>query len=275
MNYAKTMHSRYFHALSAFYAHEALCEVTAPNIVGESEASKNVKVIDNFKNFFLPTKEALRVYFLLELAKMFDSSKQALHIDRILNFTESNLKNLTVEAFKEYNKNQDRPFLEELAKEYRNMAYTDLTAIKTMLSTHKTTLEKLDIYRDKWLAHDDINKPEAPSITVGEIKALFGVLAKMLNSITARLNSESWIYSHVEDGVKHHTRSVIDHLRRFEPYRLQEIEEKYRLSREAGQFFVSTNEKGHQHGKKTPAQRPSPAGVRSGRSAGRKKYDTH
>lgn len=227
MDYAKAMHRRYFHAFSAFYAYEALCEVVAPNVVGESEAHENVKIMGSFKNFFLPAKEALRIYFFLELAKMFEFSKESLHINKILNFTESNLKNLTVEAFKGYNQNQDRTFLEELAKEYKGMAYADLVTIRDMLKKHKSTLEKLDTYRDKWLAHDDINKPELPAITGEEIKDLFDVLAKMLNSITGQLNSESWMYSHVEDDTKHHARLVIDHLRRFEPYRLKEIEEEY------------------------------------------------
>jgi len=227
MDYAKAMHRRYFHALSAFYAYEALREAVVINIVGKSEAEENAKTISNFKNFFLSAQEALRIYFFLELAKMFDSSKQALHINKVLNFTESNLKNFTVEAFKEYNQSQDRTFLEELAKEYKGMAYADLVIIRDMLKKHKSTLEKLNKYRDKWLTHDDIKKPEIPVITGEKIKDLFGMLAKMLNSITGQLNSESWMYSHIEDDVKHHVRLVIDHLRRFEPYRLKEIKEKY------------------------------------------------
>jgi len=229
MGYAKSMHRRYFHALSAFYAYEALREAVAVNLIGKSEAEENAKTIGDFKNFFLPAQEALRVYFFLELAKMFDSSEQALHINKILNFTESNLKSLTVEAFKEYNQNQDRTFLEDLAKEYKGMAYADLVTIRDMLKKHKSTLEKLDTYRNKWLVHDDISKPELPAISGEEIKDLFDVLAKMLNSITGQLNSESWMYSHIEDDAKHHTKLVIDHLRRFEPYRLKEIEAKYQV----------------------------------------------
>lgn len=230
MDYAKAMHSRYFHALSAFYAYEAMKEVLAPNIVGQSDAEENAKTIGRYNNFFMPAQEALRIYFFLELAKMFDSSKQALHINKVLNFTTSNLKNLTVDAFKEYNQSQPRAFLETLVNEYKGMDHKELVAVGKMLSEHKNTLNKLDIYRNKWLAHDDKKKPELPSITGEEIKALFDVLAKMLNSITGRLNSESWTYSHVEDDVKHHVRLVVDHLRRFEPYRLKEIEEKYRIN---------------------------------------------
>lgn len=231
MDYAKAMHSRYFHALSAFYAYEGLREVLATNIVGQSEAEENAKIIGTFNNFFMPAQEALRVYFFLELAKMFDSSEQALHINKILNFTASNLKNLTVDAFKKYNQNQPRDFLETLVKEYKGMDHNELKTVRDMLSEHEITLKKLDTYRDKWLAHDDKKKPEPPLITGEEIKSLFDVLAKMLNAITGRLNSESWTYSHIEDDTKHQVRLVVEHLRRFEPYRLKEIEVKYQLAK--------------------------------------------
>ena len=229
MDYTKEMHHRYFRALTAFYAYEALRESIATNIVGQSEAEENAKTIGKYNNFFGPAQEAMRVYFFLELAKMFDSSKQALHINKILNFTASNLKKLTVDAFKEYNRSQPRAFLETLVNEYKGMDHKELVAIKKILNKHKTTLNKLETYRDKWLAHDDKKKPKLPSITGEEIKDLFEVLAKMLNIITGRLNSESWTYSHVEGDVKHHIKLVVDHLRRFEPYRLKEIEEKYQI----------------------------------------------
>lgn len=229
MEYAKEMHHRYFRAISAFYAFEALKEVKAPNIVGQSDAGENAKTMARYNGLFAPAEEALRVYFFLELAKMFDSSKQALHINKILNFTASNLKKLTVDAFKEYNRSQPRAFLETLVNEYKGMDHKELIVIKEMLDKHKTTLNKLETYRDKWLAHDDKKKPRLPSITGEEIKSLFEVLAKMLNIITRRLNSESWTYSHVEGDVKHDIKLVVDHLRRFEPYRLREIEEKYQI----------------------------------------------
>lgn len=227
MEYAKEMHHRYFRAFSAFYAYEALREVRAPNIVGQSDAEENAKTMAKYNGLFTPAEEALRVYFFLELAKMFDSSKKALHINTVLNFTARNLKKLTVGAFKEYNQNQPCAFLETLVGEYKGMDHKELVSIKNTLNEHKNTLDKLYTYRNKWLAHEDKKKPQMLSITGEEIRALFDVLAKILNSITGRLNSESWMYSHVENDVKHHVQSAVDHLRRFEPYRLQEIEKKY------------------------------------------------
>jgi uncharacterized protein YehS (DUF1456 family) len=227
IKYIDDLRHRYYKTLSAFYAYEGLRELKATNILGATEAEANVKTMNAYKEFFQPTEEALRVYFFLELAKLFDASNQSLHIDKIVNFTESNLKHLTADAFKDYNTEQGREFLNNLTEEYKGVDHADLVEIRESLKAHNEALEKLRVYRDKWLAHEDIKKPELPDITGIELRALFKLLEKILNSLTSKLNSSSTLWDHVEKDVKHHVNLVIDHLRRFEPYRLKEIEEEY------------------------------------------------
>ena len=225
IEYIDQLQSRYFKTLSAFYAYEGLRESKAPNILGQDKAEENVEVIKRYKDFFLPAEEALRVYFFIELAKLFDASNQSLHIDKVINFTESNLRHLTADAFKEYNAEQGREFLNSLTEEYKGVAHTDLMEIRHLLETHKNSLEKLGIYRDKWLAHEDIKKPNLPDITGIELRGLFEALQKILNILTSKLNSSSTRWDHVEQDVKHHVNLVIEHLHRFEPYRLKEIDD--------------------------------------------------
>src|SRR3989338_94421 len=227
MEYTKILRSGYFNALSAFYAYEGMLEVGDPNIAGEMESMANVAVLNNYKNFLLIAKESMRVYFFIELAKLFDASDQSLHINKIVNFTESNLRSLTAEAFKEYNQSQGRVFLASLVEEFRGVAHSDLLEIKNMLNVNEEALNKLKIYRDKWLAHNDINKPELPAITKEELHSLFDVFGKIVNLITGKLNSESTSWDHIERDTKHHTKMVIEYLRRFEPYRLEEIENMF------------------------------------------------
>lgn len=231
MNYAKAMHKSYFFTLSAFYSYEALLEA-----IVEKE---NSKVIGDFKDFFLPTLESLRVYFFLELAKMLDHSDQSLHINKILNFTESNLKSLTADAFVEYNKNQDRVFTEELAANYRGIDYNNFLSLKQKIEERQKIIEDLKIYRNKWLAHDDINKPAIPNIGPKEIRDLFNIIETILNFITGELNSESWMYSHIEEDTKYKTKLVIEYLNRFEPYRIKEIEKE--IEEEMKQYKISKN----------------------------------
>jgi hypothetical protein len=228
IKYIDDLRHRYYKTLSAFYAYEGLRETKATNILGQEKAEQNVKTINRYKEFFMPAEEALRVYFFIELAKLFDASNQSLHIDKIINFTESNLKHLTVDALREHNTEQDREFLNNLTGEYRGMAHADLIEIRDLLEKHSESLERLRTYRDKWLAHEDIKKPALPNITGIELHALFQVLKKILNTLTSKLNSSSTLWDHIERDVKRHVNLVIEHLDRFEPYRLKEIDEEYR-----------------------------------------------
>ena len=235
MKYIKDMQSRYHRALAAFHVYETLMQLTAPNHVGQEEAEKNSEIMGTFRNFFIPIRETTRVYFFLELAKMFDTSTEALQINKILAFTASRRKKLTAEDFAAHN--SDRQLVEQLITEYKGISEEDIEELRGMLTAHQTTIDNLITYRNKWLAHDDIKKEEPPSITGEEIIALFEMLEKIMNTLGSRLNSERWMWDHVKRDSEWQTKLVVEHLRRFEPYRLKEIEaemqveiEKHRTS---------------------------------------------
>lgn len=220
----KKLKERYFFTLSAFYVYEAMRELKAPNIVGEDEVKKNLETMKKFNNFFGIVQEALRVYFLLELAKLFDSSDQALHIMKIINYTESNLKKLSVNDFAEFN--QSREFIDELIKNYRGISRDDLQKMKLQLEQHQETIGDLKTYRDKYLAHDDFIKVDV-KLTPERITNLFKILEEILNLFSSRLDISTTLYNRLEERYKDDTKRVIEYLRRFEPYRLKEIEEYY------------------------------------------------
>lgn len=222
--YLKNLHSRYFRALSAFHVYEGLLELTAPNIVGQKEAEQNVKTLNQFKNFFFVSKETLRTYFLLELAKLFDESKQSLHINKIVNFADSNIKKLSKDDFLEFH--QGRAFVDELFKRYKAIDSDDLTETRNKLKKHAKIIEKLDDYRDRYLAHEDKQRKKI-NIIAGEIIKLFDLLKEILNLFSSRLDFSTTAYNRVEENCKHDTKRVIEYLRRFEKYRLKEIKEKY------------------------------------------------
>lgn len=227
MAYIDELRSAYCATLSAFYTYKALREATDPDVNEASRATENGAIMSTFTSFFTPTKEALRVYFFIELAKLFDSSNQSLHIEKVINFTESNIKHMTVDAFEEYNSKQPRAFLDELVKAYRGISHADLVEIRNLLSAHSASLEKLRTYRDKWLAHNDIKKPDLPTINEDELRSLFAILEKILNVLTSNLNGSSSTWSHIERNAQDHTHMVLNYLHRFEPYRRKEIENEY------------------------------------------------
>ena len=223
ISYIEKMKERYFLALSSFYAYEALMEIIAPNIVGQDVAEKNVKVFNTFNNLFGISKETLRVYFFIELAKLFDVSDQSLHITKIINYTKSNIDKLTVNDFVEYN--QNRNFIDSLIENYQGVKHDDLMLIKYEIKKYKNIIEKVKTYRNQYLAHDDIKKVEV-NITGEEIKILFSVIEKILNMFSSKLISATSMYDRVEESAKDETKMIFDYLKRFEPYRLKEIDEK-------------------------------------------------
>jgi len=226
MDYLNKLEKRYSFMLSAFYTWEALIELCAPNIVGKKEARQNVEIMNRSNKFFGPSKESLRVYFLLELAKLFDASDQSLHIDRVINFTESNIQKLLVSDFAEFN--QNRGFIEELVKNYKGINIKDLKHVRSLIALHTATIQDLKTYRDKYLAHDDISKVDV-TLKQYKIKALFKVIEEILNLFSYKGNHSTRMYNSIEKECKNDTKMVLEYLRRFEPYRLKEINIKHGL----------------------------------------------
>ncbi len=221
--YLERLKTQYHLALSAFYVYQTLHEARGIDAVGKETAEANAVVLSHYKEFFIPVMEAVRQLFFLELAKLFDASDDALHLNKVVNYAASNTKRLTREAFFEHNTRLEREFAIELAKQYEGLSRDDLTRIKTLLAAHKETLAKLKDYRDQWLAHNQKKKPDTPLIYPDEIKSLFDIFAQILNIFSGKLMFSTTLWDHVEENVANDTTLVLDHLRRFEPYRLKEI----------------------------------------------------
>lgn len=238
ISYIEKIKERYFKALSAFHIFEAFIELVDLNMVGQDTLEKNKKIIEkDFSSFFLPSKEALRVYFFLELAKLFDIADDALHITKVVNYTQSNIAKLTVNDFAEYSQGQDKSFIAELIRNYQGVRHDDLIAIKSDIEKNKDIIERLKTYRDQCLCHDDRNKDEV-DITGEEIRILFSIIEKIIGIFLSKLISTSVMYDNAKIDTKNKTRMVIDYLKRFEPYRLKEINEKYKIDLEKYQKIV-------------------------------------
>ena len=203
-------------------------ELVDPNIVEQETLEKNKKIIEkDFSSFFLPSKEALRVYFFLELAKLFDIADDALHITKIINYTQSNIAKLTVDDFAEYSQGQDPNFIAMLVREYKGINYEDLLAIKFEIEKNEDIIKRLKTYRDQCLCHDDKNKDKV-DIIGEEIRILFSIIEKIIGIFLSKLISTSVMYNNAKIDTKDKTEMVIDYLKRFEPYRIKEINEKYK-----------------------------------------------
>ncbi|MDP1688509.1 MAG: hypothetical protein Q8L47_00025 [bacterium] len=222
--YLKRLREIYFEALSSFCVYEALREIKAHNVVGEKEAEDNTEVINRFKNFFIVAEYAANFNFFMQLAKFFDDAKQSLHLEKLINFAKSNSGRLTASDFREVN--QDREFLDELVRRYEGIKQEDLEVINNLLNSNSLAIKKLIDYRDQYLAHEDKNK-EKIIITGEEVAELLQIVHKILDIFSSKTDFSTWQYDHLKDGCRNDTKLVIEYLKRYEKYRIQEINERY------------------------------------------------
>lgn len=209
--YLKRLRSLYLRATCAFHIFETIEKLKAPNIVGYKEAKENAATMSRFKNFFQITRLALKFYFFIELARMLDTAKQSLHIDKLINFAEANSKKINVDEFRK--NNQERSFLQDLASKYEGIKKEDLEHIKARLSETKPIRDKLIKYRDQNLAHEDINK-EKVDISSEEIYQILNLIAEILNIFSYKTEFSTTTYKFAVNNCIEDTKNIVKNLRK-------------------------------------------------------------
>lgn len=209
--YLKRLRSIYLRAICAFHIFETTEELIAPNIVGSKEAKENTATMSRFKNFFQVTRHALKFYFFIELARMLDTAKQSLHLDKLIIFAENNRKKINVDEFRK--NNQDRSLLQELSSKYTGIKKGDLEHIKARLAETKPIRDKLIKYRDQNLAHEDINK-EKVDISSKEIYQVFDLIAEILNIFSYKTEFSTMTSKFAVDNSIQDTKNVVRNLKK-------------------------------------------------------------
>lgn len=223
-DYAEQMRRRYLYTLAAFKIYERFNKLAAPNIVGKKRAEKGAKILNNYKYFFLTSKEATRCYFLIELAKFFDISKQSLTVYKVINYAKLHISKFSKEAFLRQDKT--REILPEILAEYKPLSSNDLQKIERRLKTNSVAIKNLKIYRDKYLAHDDIKKIKV-TIKPKDTKVLLRIVKDTIDLLFSRLDFSSNSYRNFEEEPISDLDRVMQDLISHEQQRLMEFELKY------------------------------------------------
>lgn len=201
--YLERLQGLYQASLWSYYIYEWLEEVRAPNIVGQENAEKNVKIWKQYNNFFTITRQATNAYFFLELTKLFDTQEQALKIAKLINIAKNNKKRLK--------KKDNAPGLGD----------SDLVEINNLLEENKYLIKKLKDYRDEHICHEDINK-NSISINWEEINKLMGVIARIFNTFSLKLYSSSTWFDWWKEDFKSTVKKLFEDLKRFQKYKHRE-----------------------------------------------------
>lgn len=211
----------YHRTLTAFYLYQALDNIEVTTVVGEVEAGQNVDIVNNFQNFFITTKISLQSFFMINLANFFDEKKGSLCLKKIINKTESEIKELNVENFKECN--LDRECLKELVRTYQGIQQSDLNIISALFNDVSSDVEIVKTYRDQWFAHDQLKKGDKPDLADENIEGLFSVISEILNILNQKLNLTKFDWSHVKETAKDEVEIIFKNLRDYEPIRIANI----------------------------------------------------
>lgn len=201
--------------------------VIATNIVGKRKAENNAKVFSNYVYFFSTTKEATRCYFLIELAKFFDTPKlrnETRSICWVLNYAKKNIHRLTKEDFLVYH--DERQIIPEIFASYKQLEITDLKKFQKRLARNKDVIKRLKTYRDQYLAHDDIKKITV-KLTVREMEVLLRIVRDVIELFYHRLEFASNSYRNFEEEPVREIDRLIKNLAEHEKQRLEEIRRKY------------------------------------------------
>ena len=228
IDWTEKLRGRYLHTLATFRIFERFQKLSAINIVGKKRAEANAKLFSNHVYFFMPVKESVRIYFFIELAKFFDKNrrKQSLTIGHLLDFVDKNFTSFSKDEFQKYHSN--RYFLPDLFQYYRPLTHRDIKKIRDRLHRNKSVVKNLNTYRDKFLAHDDLNKVQI-HITSGQIKVLLRIIKDTVDLFYRTLVFTSNMYDNYDKEPVRAVDRVIKSLQEHETEQMRKIMEEYKL----------------------------------------------
>lgn len=200
----RIVHLRRIHlkAIGSFYAFEQLQKFRAPNLIGEELARKHAQALGVYKGFFNIAENALNTELHIAVAKLFDSHKDALHIEKLVNYAEQNQSTIT--ASQQAKLDEDTKYSSELAKVYEGLSRDDLLEIKNALETSSDKISRLKAVRDKEVAHIDLTMPEQLHyLTYQEIAELIELSEKILNLVSKKLYGDvAWFEPYKEQVIE-------------------------------------------------------------------------
>jgi hypothetical protein len=195
-------------ALASFNAFEQIQEYRAPNLIGKELAHKHAEAIGVYKGFFNTVEHALNTELHIAVAKLFDSHKDALHIEKLVNYAEQNQAVLT--AAQQTDLDDDTGYSSELAKVYEGLNHKELVGIKADLGTVHDKITRLKTVRDKEVAHINVKKPEELKyLTYQEFVELISLSERILNLVSKKLYGDVAWFDNYRDQVIEDTKSLL------------------------------------------------------------------
>lgn len=204
------LRSLHLEARSSFNIYEKLQEFRAPNVVGGNDlAHLHAQALGTYRGFFNIVEHALDTEVHIATAKLYDSHKDALHIEKLVNYATHNQKILTKPQVDDLDKSEATS--NEIAKAYEGMDKTVLKQIKQGLDDMSDAIERLKTVRDKKVAHIDWNETEEIKyLTYQEFHDLIMLSERILNTVSVKIYGDSALFDPYQEEVSIHTESLLE-----------------------------------------------------------------
>jgi len=192
--------------------------------VGKEVAEKNAKLMNLYKEFFLPTEQSHLHVFITGLLKFFDKDPQALSFNKLINKIQTNKNSFTKEILESI-----YPHLKEMGvtKDYYSpILQSDIDHFEGIIAKHKDLIENLKDIRDKQLAHTDL-KTHDRTFVPNEVEELIQAIQEIFNKFTKTFDQSSTIWDHLKEDSIRSTNFLMENLERGEKVRLEEIRKKW------------------------------------------------
>ncbi len=215
IKWSKDLRSRYMFTLATHRTFMELDRVRTETYAGKKTAHKNVKILKKYNYYFATTKEGLRYYLIIELAKFFEisSRKKSLTIEHLLNYSEKNLNKLSKEYFKEYHKDQE--FLTKDLGSLKEISINDIQSFRKRIENNKEKIQNIKYYRDEYIAHDDIKKKKY-TIKNRDISTLLRLVKDIVNFYYLKLEWTSNCYDNFDKEPIRDTKRIFKDLRNYD-----------------------------------------------------------
>lgn len=193
--------------------------------VGQTKAEENAKLMNLYKDFFIPTEQSHLQTFIIGLMKFFDKDSRALSIQNLIKEIRDNEKIFTPEIMRMVHPNLEA--MGAVTDDYTPIDQDTINQIEGIRQTHAALIENLRDIRDRQLAHTDMNTITSTFVP-NEVEVLIKAVQEMFNKLSSKFDLSNTLFDHLRDSSIGDTQFVLENLKRGEVARLEEIEKKWK-----------------------------------------------
>ena len=150
---------------------------------------------------------------------------QSLTLSYVLEYAEKNISSFTVEQFMKYHKDRHIP---DFFTDFKSLNRKELHALTRRIVHSKERIKRLKTYRDKVLAHDDIEQINI-AITKRDVTVLMTIVENTIDLLYRRLDFSTNNYTNFKETPKREFDALMQRLKVGEKQQVKELNEKYGL----------------------------------------------